>query len=273
MSKTKIEWADKVWNPVTGCTKVSEGCRNCYAERMARRLAGRFGYPPIPNHFDVVQHPDKLEEPLQWKKPSMIFVDSMGDLFHSSVPKPLLAQVFAIMAIARQHTFLILTKRPERMCEVLDDINFSYDVEEFQEHICGEHDWCPQDFDWPLPNVWLGVSVEDQKTANERIPWLLEIPAAVSFVSIEPMLGPVDLYNYFGSGQQCYTLTEPLDWVIAGGESGPGHRPHPSYGIVRFLRDQCVQAGLPFYLKQMWGRKMPELDGRIWDQVPVIEHE
>jgi protein gp37 len=180
MAKTKIEWADRVWNPVTGCTKVSEGCRNCYAERMARRLAGRCGYPGQPNQFNVTLHPGRLDEPLKWKKPCRIFVDSMGDLFHEDVPVAFIWRVWYIMHQTPQHTYMILTKRAERMNRVLS---------------IWLKDTFSADISWPFPNVWLGVSVEDQKTANERIPWLLKTPAAVRFVSCEPLLGPVNLEN------------------------------------------------------------------------------
>src|SRR3990167_5603914 len=165
--KTKIEWAEKVWNPVTGCTKVSEGCRNCYAERMSKRLAGRAGYPE--DGFKVTPHQDKLGETFHWRKPSRVFVCSMGDLFHKYVPDTFFAAVFSVMAQASQHTFLVLTKCPERLHSILMN-------------------WCAagltlrSGYGPVLPNVWLGVSVEDQKTADERIPLLLQTPAAKRFV-------------------------------------------------------------------------------------------
>src|SRR3990170_4343202 len=161
MANTKIEWATKSWNPITGCTKVSAGCQNCYAKRMAKRLAGRYGYPKD-NPFAVTPHPERLQEPLSWKKPQRIFVCSMGDLFHEAVSFSFVRRVLDIVDSCPQHTFLFLTKRPERM----------------------EY--------YPRRNVWLGVSVENQETEDERIPLLLQPPAAKRFVSYEPALGPVD---------------------------------------------------------------------------------
>jgi len=271
MAKTKIEWAEKVWNPVTGCTKVSEGCRNCYAERMAKRLAGRCGYPEAPNQFSVTMHPEKLEEPLHWKKPARIFVDSMGDLFHPQVPDTFIDQVFWIMMMAPIHTFIILTKRPKRMVE-----------------------WVNKDYQNPLPNVWLGASVEDQKTADERIPWLLQTPAAVRFVSVEPMLGPVDLKMtvHFIGGSIGVKDWHP-DWTICGGETGPGARPI-QLEWAESLLNQCLAANIPFFFKS-WGEYYPaqrvingkqitemmrigrKLSGRIlngkeWDECPQINN-
>lgn len=260
---TKIEWTNETWNPVTGCTKVSEGCRNCYAERMSKRLAGRFGYPEAPNSFDVVAHPDKFMEPIKWKKPRMVFVCSMGDLFHEHVPDWLITKIFDDMARVncQQHTFQILTKRPERILSCL-----------------------PEDWGEGYPNVWIGVSAEDQAAADERIPILLDTPAAVRFVSIEPILGPAQLWrNTSGTvgvewdGSQ--TFIEGLDWVIVGGESGPGARaPDPNW--IRDIRDQCVAAEVPFFFKQWGGPQKKgwviegkvysgrELDGETWDQFP-----
>lgn len=243
---TKIEWADKSWNPVTGCTKVSPGCKNCYAERMARRLAGRCGYPEAPHHFNVTLHPDRLEQPLRWHKPRRIFVCSMGDLFHEDVPSWFLDDVFSQMFVCNQHTFQILTKRPMRMLRYWKTKSYS-----------------------PSSNVWLGVSVENQATADERIPILLRILATVRFVSLEPLLGPVDISPYMlhpsrksldfnkmpGKGDGFTYPFTGLDWVIVGGESGPGARPmKPDW--ARNIRDQCQTAGVPFFFKQ-WGACMP----------------
>lgn len=289
---TKIEWTNETWNPVTGCTKVSEGCRNCYAERMSKRLAGRFGYPEAPNSFDVTLHPDRLEDPIHWKKPRMVFVCSMGDLFHPDVPDEFIARVWGEMRGAREHTFQILTKRPERALSFLkqckswegwithngDPVERAYDGTGI---IVGDEE------NWPLPNVWIGVSVEDQAAADERILVLLDTPAAVRFVSIEPILGPVYLWrNTSGNmgdlewdGRQ--TFIEGLDWVIVGGESGPGARPPVTYWI-RNIRDQCVAADVSFFFKQWGGPNKKgwvidgkvysgrELDGEIWDQFPVL---
>ena len=238
---TKIEWADAVWNPINGCTKVSEGCRNCYAERMATRLAGRAGYP-AEHPFAVTLHPEHLEEPLHWRKGRRIFVCSMSDLFHPGVPDGFIIDVWSVMDSCPQHTFQILTKRPDRMANLTGP---------------GE---VPRP--WELPNVWLGTSVEDQATADERIPHLLRCPAAVRFVSYEPALGPIDLHleeiaiafepGSYGPNEE---ILGPLHWAIAGGESGPKARPaHPVW--FRSVRDQCQAAGVPFFFTQ-WGEWVP----------------
>lgn len=260
MGNTKIEWAEKTWNPITGCTKISPGCANCYAERMSKRLAGRCGYDKD-NPFQVTLHVDRLDEPLKWRKPQMVFVCSMGDLFHELVPFPQIKEIWNIMAKAQKHTFLVLTKRSKRMLE-------------FTQWMAGADHISTAE--WPR-NVWLGVTAENQEKANERIPILLQIPAAKRFVSVEPMLGSVDLEDWFESSQFCNACgsvqletddtscrrcgdirTRPgkngLDWVICGGETGPGARPmHPDW--ARSLRDQCVSAGVPFFFKQQgeWG--------------------
>ena len=244
---TKIEWTERVWNPVTGCTPVSEGCENCYAERMAKRLAGRFGYPKG-EPFRVTLHEDRLEQPLHWKKPSLVFLPSMGDLFHPKVKSQYIAEVFDKIAIAKQHTFLIVTKRPKRMKAVLEGF------QDIWECSCSG---------WPFKNVWLGVTVENQARSDERIPILLQIPAAVRFVSVEPMLGPVDIRKYL----------EELSWVIAGCESGPKRR-LTTAPWIRSLKNQCRAYNIPFFLKQMEvdGKivKMPEFDGREWNEVPEV---
>lgn len=170
MADTKISWCDKTWNPITGCTKCSPGCVNCYAERMSKRLAGRCGYPKE-NPFAVTFHPDKLQEPMKWHKPSRIFVCSMGDLFHEQVKDEWIDAVFMTMDLSRRHTFMILTKRPERMREYLSG----------RTHIIR--------MVYPLPNVWLGVTVENQEQADKRIPFLLDTPAAKRFVSVERCWG------------------------------------------------------------------------------------
>lgn len=257
---TKIEWTQETWNPVTGCTPISPGCAHCYAERMARRLAGRYGYPEAPHHFDVTLHPERLDQPLRWKKPRMIFVCSMGDLFHEDVPDDFILQVWQVMFKARRHTFQVLTKRPGRMLAV---------VSEF-ENLLREKPVI-------LPNVWLGVTAENQEQADKRIPILLQTPAAVRFVSVEPMLGAVDIERYLlkpsscsncgaelplrrktvGPVQPCpncdqymYEFKRGIHLVIVGGESGPRARPmHPDW--ARLLRDQCQAAGVPFFMKQM----------------------
>ena len=282
MSKSKIEWTDAVWNPVTGCTKVSQGCAHCYAERMSKRLAGRCGYPKD-EPFRVTLHPDKLTEPLKWKKPRKIFVNSMSDLFHEDVPDKFIDEVFAVMADAGQHTFMILTKRPDRMMKYLSPDNPRYTaakVFRLTKDAAGKFD-C--DLHWPLINVWIGVSVENQAAADERIPLLLQTPAAVKFISAEPLLGSVDITKFFpqkypnsykilshfygpngfdSTGSQAeQTMSSGLSWVICGGESGPGARPmHPDW--VRSLRDQCQAAGTKFFFKS-WGDWIVPEDGDV----------
>jgi len=303
MSKTKIEWvknndgsSGETWNPVTGCSPVSEGCQNCYARRMAKRLAGRCGYPKD-DPFRVTLHPERLEEPLGWKKSRHVFICSMGDLFHEDVPFYFITKVFAIMALRPQHIFIILTKRPGRMKEWFKYIqclaartpaapvrSVPYNDGRYCEvlrHFF--HKGGRIDRNWPLHNVWLGVTTENQQRADERIPLLLQIPAAVRFVSCEPLLEPVDLSRWLMvrevSTPARWELSRSgsdeaiplLDWVICGCESGPNARPmKPDW--ARQLRDQCQAASVPFFLKQMEvnGRviKMPRLDGKVWDQIP-----
>lgn len=238
---TKIEWTHRpgttgeTWNPVTGCTKISEGCAHCYAERMSKRLKGRFGYPED-DPFRVTVHPDKLELPLRWKKPRTVFVCSMGDLFHKDVPTQTIALVWRMMNKASRHTFLVLTKRPKRMAYFLKQ----YDIQ-------------------PLPSVWLGVTTENQQRANERIPLLLQCPAAVRFVSVEPMLGPVDIRGALGfsfsDAHEGFLYDVPaVDWIIVGGETGAGARPMDP-GWARSVRDQCKAAGIPFFIKKVFPKK------------------
>lgn len=271
MMRTKIEWCDAVWNPISGCSPVSEGCENCYARRMAYRLRGRFGYPED-EPFRVTLHPERLEEPLRWRKPRRVFVNSMGDLFHEDVPESFISAVFFVMQAAKEHTFLILTKRPKRMAEFIDRWVHC-------DHAYPDHAWrigadssagCPPGCGHyrregkqrlPLPNVLLGVTAENQARADERIPILLQIPAAVRFVSVEPMLGPVDLRPYLWRGGRFETdygpeydawPSEEISWIICGGETGPKARPmHPDW--VRNLRDQCQATGVPFFFKS-WGK-------------------
>lgn len=314
MSATKIEWADAVWNPVTGCTPVSDGCKNCYAKRMAQRMRGRFGYPADDPFRPGTVHEDKLDEPLRWRKPRRVFVCSMGDLFHEKVSDEQIAKIWSVMDLCSRrwkgkellegtlHTFMILTKRPERMRQW---VSYCKAPKVTPGVITHDGTVWPDPYiqdgegtgivvgladSWPLPNVWLGVSVEDQKTANERIPQLLDTPAAVRFVSCEPLLGPVDLEPYLIScvdcgnrGSSAYIRDFPslcqnvcpkegegpgLDWVICGGETGPGARPmHPDW--ARSLRDQCVEAGVPFFMKKMSGGEQPpdDLMIRQWPEM------
>ena len=253
MTKTRIEWADEVWNPVTGCTKVSEGCRHCYAERIMARFGGGRKFT------DVQIHPDRLDDPLHWKKPRRVFVNSMSDLFHDKVSLWFIARVFAYMAACPEHTFMVLTKRPFTMHWLVDNKDWA---DEVQKIFLGIVDNGPT-LKWPLPNVWLGVSVENQKAADERIPLLLATPAAVRFVSCEPLIGPVILREEWMphyDATQHYAIDPPnyrdkISWAICGGESGPGARPmHPQW--VRSLRDQCRDASVPFFFKQ-WGEWRP----------------
>ena len=243
MQKSSIEWLQggMVWNPTTGCSKVSAGCKNCYAEAIAKRFWGERKFA------DVRCHPERLDQPAKVKKPQRVFVDSMSDLFHKDVPLDFILRVWMVMGYAPQHTFIVLTKRPERMK------NF---ITNWLPGAWGLATMSLRLLEKPIPNVWLGVSVEDQKTADERIPLLLQTPAAKRIVSVEPMLERIE-YDW-----------SKLDWVIVGGESGPGARPHPNHKDVLHLANQCVKAGVPFFLKQMWGAKMPYLAGQIWDQTP-----
>lgn len=264
--RTKIQWTDATWNPVTGCTRVSPGCDHCYALTLAERFRGTPGHY-FEQGFDVVLRPDKLEQPLHWKKPRLVFVNSMSDLFHEQIPDEYIARVWAVMAMSRRHTFQVLTKRHGRMRSLLNRPEFwravrrsvTTDLNRIPEAVGLVRD--------PLPNVWLGVSVEDQKWANIRIPALLDTPAAIRFISAEPLLGPVDI---FASSK--IDRDPGLDWVIVGGESGRGARPmDPSW--ARTLRDECVQSGIAFHFKQ-WGthggtpKDARELDGRTWDEFP-----
>lgn len=262
--KTGIEWTDATWNPVTGCDNVSPGCDRCYAETFAERWRGTRGHY-FETGFDVQLRPDKLDLPLRWTKPRRIFVNSMSDLFHDSVPDEYIGTVFRVMEQASQHTFQILTKRHGRMRSLLNRWSTEglvYDMG----YRCQGVPTSPCRVTYPMwtpaPNVWLGVSAEDQKRADLRIPALLDTPAAVRFVSAEPLLGPIDLHGD-PIGKDSVFWIGHLDWVIVGGESGPGARPmHPDW--ARSMRDQCIAAGVPFLFKQ-WGEWSPE-DGLNWSE-------
>lgn len=235
MANSKIEWTESTWNPVTGCTKISSGCANCYAERMAKRLKA-MGQANYANGFEVTMHPHVLEHPLKWKKSQVIFVNSMSDLFHKDVPLEFIHQIFDVMTRADWHTFQILTKRAKRLEELVPLL------------------------DWPQ-NVWMGVTVETASCAY-RIDHLRTVPAAVRFLSMEPLLSAVDDMNL-----------DSIDWVIVGGESGPGARPIQKQW-VRGIRKQCRAAKIPFFFKQ-WGginkkRAGRELDSRIYDEMPKL---
>ncbi|MBD3251494.1 DUF5131 family protein [Candidatus Uhrbacteria bacterium] len=288
---TKIEWTDETWNPVTGCTKVSPGCAHCYAERMARRLAGRYGYPEAPHHFDVTLHRDKLFAPLHWKKPRQVFVCSMSDLFHEDVEMNWQVDIFAVMALTQRHTYQVLTKRPSRMRDVLSDgMGFWSRVTKRAIDMAVQNGlevrWDKMKIPLVrhgLPNVWLGITVEDQQRVDERIPHLLDAPAVIRFLSVEPMLGLVDISPHLedsegreaqGAGWTNSGLLSPQDergqrtkreraihLVIVGGETGPGARPmHPDW--VRLLRDQCQEASVSFFFKA-WGAWRPIGQGEI----------
>lgn len=303
---SKIEWTEKTWNVSTGCNKVSEGCKHCYAAVMHPRQMvlnpEKYAHPFLDGAFP---HEASLEMPLRRKKPAMIFVNSMSDLFHENIPFEFIDKVFAVMALCPQHTFQILTKRPERLSEYFN--NYLYSTERAKKYIAQSVEDTPLGdfiFDrftglnpvpcqpdaaafifeavqvWPLPNVWIGTSVENQEQADKRIPYLLQIPAAVRFLSCEPLLGEVDLTSIqcdraYGSylfnaltGKGRTHLNTPfsstldmnkLHWVIVGGESGHGARPmHPDW--ARKIRDDCQAAGVAFFFKQ-WG------EYQLWDNV------
>lgn len=241
--RTGISWTDSTWNIVTGCTEVSPGCDHCYAKTFSERWRGTPGHH-FENGFDLTLRPERLGQPLQWKRPRRIFVNSMSDLFHDDVPAAFIAGVFAVMERASQHTFQILTKRHGRMRSLLSSYEFRADVDTHRQAIqpgCG-------DFVWPLPNVWLGVSVEDQRWADIRIPALLGTPAAVRFLSCEPMLGPIDLSQFLRFHGISGGLG--LGWVIAGGESGNGARPM-ELDWAQNIASQCDDASVPFFMKQL----------------------
>jgi protein gp37 len=271
---SKIEWTDTTWNPVTGCDRVSEGCGlprfegdqtgGCYAEAFAERFRGTPGHH-FERGFDLTLRPATLTLPLHWRKPRRIFVNSMSDLFHAGVPDEYIATVFAVMAATPQHTYQVLTKRHARMRALLGDARF---VDLVADQVTEQGR--PALAQWPLPHVWMGVSVESQRWADIRVPELLGTPAAVRFLSCEPLLGPLDLsrwlglerYDSFGWGHEMLAAlagrvgpAAGLHWVIAGGESGPDARPmDPAW--VRELRDQCDAADVPFFFKQ-WGAWQP----------------
>jgi protein gp37 len=257
---TTIEWATKSWNPVTGCTKVSAGCDHCYAETFAERWRG------VPGHsyeqgFDLKLWPERLEIPLRWKRPQRIFVNSMSDLFHADIPDPFIQSVFDTMKRAWWHQFLILTKRPQRMKRWVTHHN---GIDLKHAPLAGFSATSEQMTPKPLPNVWLGTSIENNEVVW-RADFLRQTPAAIRFLSLEPMLGPVDMLDLAG-----------IDWVITGGESGPPHRRFdPDW--ARAVRDRCLDLGIAYFHKQNGGRTPKaggrELDGRIWDEYPAWRQE
>lgn len=320
MADTNISWATDVWNPTTGCDQVSEGCGlgvsgQCYAMTLAARLKAmgnpRYqvdGKPPRSGPgFGVTLHEDKLLEPVGWKKPRRIFVNSMSDLFHEDIPDAFIGAVFATMAFTPRHQYLVLTKRPGRMASLvprLPEIMATGLLNPPDEELDGPATlrilgWL-ETVPWPLPNVWLGTSVENQKWAGVRIRQLLRTPAAIRFLSCEPLLGPVNLERWLGTLHVHPSKSEPhhhgdtgrenhghrgphaiahghgesgLHWVIVGGQSGPGWQPmDPAW--ARTIRDQCVAAGVPFYFKQHSGPRPEmdrELDGVRWEQFPEVD--
>lgn len=233
MAQSKIEWTESTWNPLTGCNKISPGCKHCYAERMAKRLQA-MGQPNYINGFKLTMHPQALEKPLEWKTPQVIFVNSMSDLFHKEVPLDFIQQVFDVMKRADWHQFQVLTKRSERLLELSPKL-----------------DWAD--------NIWMGVSVENADYSF-RIDHLRKTGAKIKFLSIEPLLGPVPKMNLKG-----------INWVIVGGESGPGARPLEREWVVD-IKNQCVKARVPFFFKQWGGVQKKKagrlLDGKTWDQMP-----
>lgn len=266
---SKIEWTETTWNPIIGCSRVSEGCRHCYAERMAARLAAN---PATPEYRGIAESTavgprwtgdvrlvtSRLDLPMHWAKPRLVFVNSMSDLFHEKLTFAAIEAVFEVMRRTPQHTYQVLTKRPRKMA---DFVRWCKDC-----HLAvGDA--------WPLPNVWGGVSVENQAAADERIPWLLQCGFNVSFLSCEPLLGPlalrtVDDFSDVGHGRGWLSTYQgtTVNWVIVGGESGPGARPmHPDW--VEGIRAQCKLAGVPFFFKQ-WGEW-----GFVPDGVPIIKSD
>jgi protein gp37 len=234
-SQSRIEWTESTWNPVTGCTKISAGCKNCYAERMAFRLQA-MGQANYKNGFRLTLQEHALELPLRWKKPQTIFVNSMSDLFHRDVPDEYILRIFDVMKQAHWHKFQVLTKRADRLQRLSPKLTWS-------------------------PNVWMGVSVENEETTS-RIDCLRATGAQIKFLSLEPLLGPLSHLNLDG-----------MNWVIAGGESGPRSRPMQQEWVTE-IRDQCLSAAVPFFFKQ-WGTPNKKragriLEGRTWDQMPRV---
>lgn len=234
-ANSSIEWTESTWNPVTGCSKISLGCENCYAERMAIRLKA-MGQPNYARGFEVTTQERMLDLPLRWKKPQTVFVNSMSDLFHKNVPTDYVKSVFAIMGKASWHRFQVLTKRSHRMIKLDHNIQ------------------------WPQ-NVWMGVSVESEHYTF-RIDHLRKTQASLKFLSLEPLLGPLENLDLSG-----------IDWVVVGGESGPKARPVQEEWVIS-IRDQCIAAGIPFFFKQ-WGgvnkkRNGRILQGRIWSEMPLL---
>jgi protein gp37 len=233
-TNSSIEWTQSTWNPLTGCSKVSPGCKYCYAELLSKRLKA-MGQPNYQNEFQLTLHENNLELPMKWKKPKYIFVNSMSDLFHEDVPIGFIKQVFEIMRNAYWHKFQVLTKRSERLAALESQLVWA-------------------------PNIWMGVSVENQDYES-RINDLKKTKAAVKYISFEPLLGPISNVNF-----------ESIDWVIVGGESGPKARPIQDEWVFQ-IRDSCINSNIPFFFKQWGGTRRKKsgrlLQGRVWDEMPV----
>ena len=269
MSKTSIEWSEVTWNPVTGCSRTSPGCDICYAMTMAARLKAmgsakyqNDGEPPLSGPgFGVTLHPDVVEEPLRWRKPRTVFVNSMSDLFHPEIPDEFICRVFDVMAQAERHTFQVLTKRSQRMASLTNDrLATPEEVDDGYELGIYPSVWDIASSGIPTRNVWLGVSIENDRYTF-RANHLRGTSAAVRFLSLEPLLGPLPSLDL-----------NDIDWVIVGAESGRGARPMDE-GWVRDIRDHCVERDIPFFYKQRAtpsGHKvpLPDLDGRVWNQMP-----
>jgi protein gp37 len=288
MGVTSIQWTDKTWNPTRGCSRVSQGCVNCYAETLAGRYSNYGTKPDSPfapyvtkvnghaSWTGKVELVDStLDAPLHWKKPCRVFVNSMSDLFHEALPDEAIDRVFAVMALCPQHTFQILTKRPERVQKYLAE-NHGHEARRRVQDVIHppgsrgiNEDSMRLFYGWPLPNVWLGVSVEDQASADERIPLLMDTPAAVRFVSYEPALGPVNFECVLSSDWRDGTPDElpRLNWIICGGESGPGARPFD----LKWARDtvaQCKAAGVAVFVKQLGAVPIVQ-----WDASLGVRHD
>jgi protein gp37 len=299
-NRSAIEWTEVTWNPVTGCDRISPGCDHCYALTLAKRLKAmgapkyqRDGDPRTSGPgFGVTVHEDVLEEPLGWRTPRVVFVNSMSDIGHARVGRSFAARTWAVMALARRHTFQVLTKRPKRLAVMLSDPDFAAEVARHATDLTSSRSWQRWQLDlgdqrlaagdsgrgdewtptrtgrgttwsppWPLPNVWVGTSVENDDY-TWRADFLRQTPASTRFLSLEPLLGPLPSLDLSG-----------IDWVIAGGESGPDYRPM-QLEWARGIRDACLAAAVPFFFKQ-WGGRTPkamgrELDGQLWDEMPAV---
>lgn len=282
---TSIEWTETTWNPNTGCDRVSPGCDHCYALSLSGRLKA-MGQPKYQTDgdprtsgpgFGVAMHWDVVDQPLSWRKPQTVFVNSMSDLAHPRVSDEFIAAVFAVMGLADRHRYQVLTKRPRRLRALLQKDEFRELVAQAMVRRKGDPELVEKVREgdsaaWPLPSVWLGVSAEDNVRTRERLPLLADTPAAIRFVSAEPLLEDItDGLHHPGPDEGSGPVLSAMDWVIAGGESGPTYRPmDPDW--ARGVRDACLATAVPFFFKQ-WGGRTPKaggrtLDGVTWDQMP-----